>query len=332
MALRLSMRDSSRYPPLQAIALAALIYALLEVACHLYLPPSTMEAHFRQVRERMSAGPPAKVQLMGDSVAIDGILTSVMDPEGLAIRHDAIEGSGPVFSYLLLREEIAAGRVPSYLLMAQSPHTFSGIRYEILMGRFAYWSEMPELAWRAEERPEVIYGIFARLSYMLSYREQLREALFGDMAFFEEAAAPVKSEAERLSAYRALAESGRFVPKKLPDGISSTNVEEFLVAPRVDYYFRRLLDLAQENGVKVYWISLPVPQRVFDFREQLDYYPDLFRYLDPFVARGQMQYLQRDAVVYEDSQFDDLLHMNMAGAVQFSQHLQERWRAAGLGR
>lgn len=328
MALRSSTRDSRRYRPLRAIALAALIYALLEVACHVFLPPSTMEAHFRQVRERLSTGSPAEVQLMGDSVAIDGILTSVVDPEGLAIRHDALEGSGPVFSYLLLREEIAAGRVPSCLLLAQSPHTFGGIRYEILVGRFAYWSEIPELAWRAEERPEVLYGIFARLSYMLSYREQLREALFGKLTFFEEASAPVKSEAERLSAYQALAESGRFIPKKLPDGISSTNVEKFLVAPQVDYYFRRLLDLAQENGIKVYWISMPVPQRVFDFREQLDYYPDLFRYLDPFVARGQMQYLQRDAVVYEDSQFDDLLHMNMVGAVRFSQHLHELWRTA----
>ncbi len=327
MVHHLSISSFRRHPPTQAIGWFLVAALTLELVCHLWLPRSDMELQFDEVRQRVEHEPAPEVQIMGDSVAAGGILSTLLRVNFNAVRNDSVTGSEPTFSYFLLKKEIAAGRTPEFLLLAHSPHTFSGVRYSVLVGRFAYWSELPELFWNSDDRSAFLYGILTRPSYILSYRDQFKALLTQwDYRFFTSIPKLPKSEVLRLAQYQELLDKNQFKPKTLGEGIWAMYKESFRVSPLNDHYFRLLLQLANTHGIKVYWITMPVTERVYHYRQGINYNTNLFNYLDQFVIRGELNYLQRDFMVYGDDLFDDLSHLNMSGAIKFSSHLSEVWR------
>ncbi len=324
MERHLSIPSFRRHHPTQAIGLFLVGVLVLELICHTYLPRSYMELQFNKIRQCVVGGSAPAIQIMGDSVAAGGILTTFLGCDGKTIRNDALVGSGPAFSYFLLKDEIAAHRNPAYLILAYSPHTFSGIRTPVFIGSFAYWSELPELFWNSDDRFSFLYGILTRLSYILAYRDQFKALLTnGDYHFFISKPDTDKSEKNRLNEYKALLDKNKFKPKSLGDGLWDMYKEPFRVSPLNDLYFCRLLQLTKSHGIKVYWITMPVTQRVHNYRQGISYESNFINYLDRFVKRGELKYIQRDFLVYEDKYFDDLSHINMNGAIKFSSRLSE---------
>jgi hypothetical protein len=281
-----------------------------------------MEVEFHEISKRAETAPTPTVEIVGDSVAAGGILTTLLSKDSTNIVNYAVTGSGPAFTYLLLKRELAAGHAPAYVLIAHSPHTFSGVRFPVLVGSFAQWSELPELFWNSDDGSAFLYGLLARLSYILTYRDQFKLLLTqGNYQFFIDRPVPRAPETQRLAEYRALEKTNAFKANPLPDEIWDIYKEPFHVSRLNDRLFRKMLKLAKANGIKVFWVSLPVTKRVFDYREQVGYRGDLFRYLDQFSSAGELKFLQRDILVYEDDLFDDFSHLNMRGAIRFSSYL-----------
>jgi hypothetical protein len=322
MALHLFTFNFRDYPSVRAIGWFILTTLAVELICKWCLPRSNMEVQFGEMRLRVASKSAPTIQIMGDSVAAGGILTTLVSSNRDLIRNDALPGSGPAFSYFLLREEIAAGHVPKHLVLAHSPHTFSGTRYQVLVGRFAYWSELPELFLYCDDRSAFLYGVLTRFSYILSYRDQFQALLKkGDTRFFKSKPELPKSEEERLAEHQALLEESAIDRRPLKEGVWSMYREQFRVSKTNDYFFGRLMELAKANGINVYWVTMPVTERVYHSRRELNYEADLFSYLDQYVVREYLNYLQREFLVYEDEFFDDLSHLSIEGSIRFTSHL-----------
>jgi hypothetical protein len=323
-----SISSFKRYPPLQAIGWFILFVLILEVTCRAWLPESGMENEFQAISKLAETAPAPTIEIMGDSVAAGGVLTTLLTQDSNTIGNYAVTGSGPAFSYFLLKRELAAGHAPAYVLIVHSPHTFSGVRFPVLVGSFARWSELPELFWNSDDGSAFLYGLLARLSYILTYRDQFKLLLTeGNYQFFLDRPVPRAPETQRLAEYRALEKTNAFKANPLPDEIWDMYKEPFRVSRLNDRFFRKMLQMAKANGIKVFWVSLPETRRVFDYRKKIGYTEDQFRYLDQFYATGELKFLQRDILVYEDDLFDDLSHLNMRGAIRFSSHLSRIWPA-----
>jgi hypothetical protein len=298
-----------------------LAIVIVEFALNLWGPRSAMEKDFTRIRDEVADRRAPRIQVLGDSVAAEAILGSIMCAGRDQARNDAIGGGGPAFSYLLVAQQIQAGRVPEAVVIAHSPHTFSGTRFPVLVGRFAHWSEMPDIVWNSDDLRGVAYGLLTRFSYLLAYRDELKNLTQGEARFFVTRTPERKTEFERLAEHDRLLAQARFQPRNLGEGIWPMYKEEFSVAPLVDRYFRRLLELLKQHNVKVYWATLPVTERVSHVRRGIGYDERFYAYLDQFRVEGYLHFLQREVLVYEDRYFDDLSHLNMDGALRFSRHL-----------
>jgi hypothetical protein len=323
MALHLSISSFKKHPPACAIVIFILAYIVLEIVCNIFLPTGNLENKFSDLRERVVTYPAPNIQIMGDSVAAGGILASLFIDDKLSIRNDAVAGSGPAFSYLLLKSEIKAGKIPKKIIVAHSPHTFSGIRTPVLLGRFAHWSELPGLLMEDDiQLSDFIYALLTRFSYILSYRTQIKNLLKGDFGFFLNTQSKDPSEQERLDEYINAVIKGTYSPKPLKKGIWPMYKEQFIVSPINDEYFSALLDLANQYKIEVFWVTMPVTERVYDAREQIGFNAKFYQYIDTYVHTKKLKYIQKRFLVYDDVLFDDLSHLNTAGAVLFTKHLK----------
>jgi len=305
----------------------------LEATGWLLLPRGSLQIEFERIRHRVEAMPPPKVQIVGDSVAGGGIMAGQF-PAETGLRNDAIMGTTLAFTYFLLRDQLGRSDRVEDILFAHLPRAFEGTSMTTLVGLFADWSEMPEVLSHTEiwERKDVLYGLLTRFSYLLAYRTQLRELLTtGELPEFVVPGTGVP-EAERLAEYRRQIAAGTYAPRPLPVTLPDAYRQSFTVSPKNDVYFRKLLDLARSNGVRVHWVALPVSERVARERDRLGFDRDLERYLERFTASGVLRILLDASPVYPDSAFDDLSHLSVPGSLMFTCHLREIWRDHGPGR
>jgi hypothetical protein len=327
MALHLSISSFKKYPPACAIVIFILAYIVLEIVCNIFLPTSNLEIQFSDLRERVVTYPAPNIQIMGDSVAAGGILASLFKDDNLSIRNDAVAGGGPAFSYLLLKSEIKAGKIPKTIIVAHSPHTFSGIRTPVLLGRFAHWSELPGLLMEDDiQLSDFMYALLTRFSYILSYRTQIKNLLRGNSAFFVNTESKDPSEQERLNEYNNAVIKGTYSPKPLNQGIWPMYKEQFIVSPLNDEYFSALLDLANQYNIEVFWVTMPVTERVYDAREKIGFNTKFYQYINTYIHTKKLKSIQERFLVYDDVLFDDLSHLNTAGAVLFTKHLRMRMK------
>lgn len=106
--------------------------------------------------------------------------------------------------------------------------------------------------------------------------------------------------------------NGRYVPQE------PTVYDEFQVAPLFDHYYRALIGLGQENGIKVRLVHLPLPE---DAVFTSSYIADLNGYygalLDAFPGIGFDWFRQYDADSFADGH-----HMDSHGALRFSREIK----------
>ncbi len=289
--------------------------------CRAFLPRGWLLQYEDFVRHRVESQPAPEVQVVGDSVARSGVLVGALTG-GLATgRNDAIPAGGTPKTYLLLARQFEAGHIPKALVIAHSPHTFGQIRYEVLIGSFAYWREVPELFLQSEPWTDAFYGVLTRFSYLLMHRDSFRDLIKrGDASFFHDKTTEMAlpPDVERLEGFRRDLADGKFAEVHWVAAQSSTDREAFDVKPMNDYYLRRILELAKDHNVEVFWITLPVTRRVIDRRAPSNYEAQLVEYLSEFESRGELTILRGGFVEFPDEMFRDSLHLNAAGVVRLA--------------
>jgi len=300
---------------------AVALVVTIDLLCRAFLPRGWLLDYEDFVRHRVETEPAPAVQVVGDSVARSGVLVSGLTGGAVTGRNDAIPAGGTPKTYLLLARQFEAGHVPKALVIAHSPHTLGQIRYEVLVGSFAHWREIPELFARSEPWTDALYGVLARFSYLLMHRDSFSDLLRrGDASFFHPKTTELTlpPDAERLARFRQDLDDGEFAVSVLGPVRPAAHRRPFEVKPMNDYYLRRILALAQEHGVQVFWVTPPFPQRVIDGRAPSDYEAQLVRYLSEFESRGELTVLRGGFVQYPDEMFRDDLHLNAAGVVRLA--------------
>ena len=328
MKAPLSSTSSSDAPgrrALKAFGVAVLLFIAVDLLCRALLPQGFLLRIEHLTRERMATAPAPDIQIVGDSVARSGFLASALTDETVIARSDALPGSGPVFSYFMLRDQFERGEIPKALIIAHSPHVLGQLRYPLVVGGFARWSEIPELAMDFGWWSETVYGTLTRLSYILMHRDSFRDIVTNrDFSFFREPDSDTNlfSDRNELVTFRKELAQGLFDKSKLPPEAGDFYRQRFTVTPENDRYFRRILAMAKANNVKVYWLTMPTPGSVLDARSKMNFEPDMLNYLRQFETSGEMTLLRPQFVVYDDNRFRDFLHLNLAGAVKLGCELR----------
>jgi len=310
---------------LRALGIAVLLFIAVDLACRLLLPQGFLLRIEHLTRERMATAPAPDIEILGDSVARSGFLASALTDEKVIARSDALPGSGPLFSYFMLRDQLSRGEIPKVLIIAHSPHVLGQLRYPLVVGGFARWREIPELAMETQWWSETAYGTLTRLSYILMHRDSFRDILTNrDFSFFREPDSRTNliSDRAELKIFRKELAEGRFDQSKLPGAVTDFYQQRFNVTPENDRYFRRLLAMAKQHNIKVYWLTMPTPAGVLAARNKVNFEQDMLAYLRQFEASGEMTLLRPQFVVYPDNRFRDFLHLNLAGAVKLACELR----------
>jgi len=316
----LSIFNFRNRDPLAAIILFVGLVMALEAALS-FLPQNSLIHSFRV--SRVSPGPPADVQIMGDSVARDGIiaghLAQALPPEKVVYNH-SIAATGPEFPYFVLRRDIEAGKVPQTLIYAPSPHTFASLRIPLLIGAFCDWREILEIISTGKEPFELIYGVFCKFSYTLRHREQIGELLKGRKPGTE-----IPAGAVSKSELSPPPPTGTRFPK---DKVHPMYRQKFEVQDFNDVFFQKFLALARKHNIKVYWVTMPVLPVVHDSRQSFGFDAAYYEFLNELRQRHGVEILQGEFLLFEEKEFYDYTHLNKAGAERFTQMLGEKLAAA----
>ncbi len=301
-----SIFSFKRENPLAGLLLFAVLVVVIETTLAL-LPSHTLVTAIGDI------GLPKKSpdwQVMGDSVAQGGIVAPQLAAalgEGVEVHNLAIAATGPEFPYFLLKRELTAGVQPKAILYSPSPHTFGTRRIALLVGAYATWPEIAEIARAGIEPFEVLYGVGCKLSYSLRHREQLSELLKGRSAPEGIVAAVEKSGVSPNPA-------GRFPAKNLHPMFKKPFTQNAFNR----FFFRKFLSEAGAHKIPVYWVSVPVLEVIRDARKPLHFEEDYQRFLAGVREEFGVRLLIPASIVMQPQEFKDYSHLNAHGAAAFT--------------
>ena len=307
-----SISNSKTERARRALLLAAALIVLLETA-FAFLPENKLVKNFHA--DTVPARGP-DWQIMGDSVARSGVLPSEIMaalPPGALVHNAAVPATGPEFAYFMLQRQIALGKAPKAILYAPSPHTFSSDRVALLVGGYARWGEIATIASLGTEIPEVTYGVLCKFSYTLRYREQLGSLLKDRRLDAEEQDAATTGE-QRAKHYTVAT-------------IHPMYKKPFQVADFNRALLEKFLNLASKNHIPVYWFIMPVMPAVAEGRAPYHFDADYASFLAELEQRHLIQILQRDVMIWDETNFRDMTHLNPNGAARVSKLLAEKLAA-----
>jgi hypothetical protein len=254
-------------------------------------------------------------QVMGDSVSRSGIDTNVLatalgDP---LVFNAAIPATGPSFSYFILKRDLAAGRAPKAILYAPSPHTFASRHVALVVGGFCTWREIGEVLLTGLKTTETLYGILCKVSFTLRNREELGSWL--KTGAEEQVTDPPAATRHPPGHHYATNE------------ILPVLRQPFTVRPFNQLMLENFLQLAKDNHIPVYWATMPVLPAVAEGRKPFNFDADYEAFLADLQVRFGVIMVQRDFLVYDDADFADSIHLNPAGAAQFTRYLGDQLAA-----
>lgn len=320
MRNRLSIFNFKSRDPLAAIILFVAMVIAIETALSL-LPPNRLVRLFQV--NRMVSGQAADVQIMGDSVAQGGIIAEDLERmlSDKKVVNRALAGTGPEFSYFILKHDLQLGKVPKTIVYAPSAHTFASLRISRLVGAFCDWPEIFEIVASGKEPFEVLYGIFCKLSYTLRYREQIAETIKGGGRSTTEiaaAAVPVKQS--------SLSQPETRFPK---EHMHPMYRKKFEVQEFNRFFLEKFLELAARHDIKIFWATRPVLPVIYESRKLFNFDADFFQFLDDLSQRHNIHVLQKEFLLFDEAKFSDYTHLNKTGAEQFTRILGEKLFATG---
>ncbi len=300
-----SIFSFKRSNPLAGFVLFVLLVLVIETVLA-FMPQNSLITAIGRIP--MPAKSP-DFQIMGDSVAQGGIIASQLSDElgGASVANLAVAATGPEFPYFLLKRQLAAGIAPKEIIYSPSPHTFGTRRIALLIGAYASWPEVAEIAVARIEPFEVMYGVLCKLSFSLRNREQLSELFKGRKApeGFQQAAPKPAT---------ATANADRFPAKNLHPMFK----QSFKVMDFNGHFHRKFLATAAANGIKVNWVSVPSLEVVREARKPLDYDARYQAFLRSVRDEFSVRLLMPESTLMEPRFFKDYSHLNSEGAAVFT--------------
>lgn len=303
-----SIFSFKRSNPLAGLLLFALAVLVIETVLA-FLPQNTLITALGSIHVPEKS---ADWQVMGDSVAEGGIraeqLAASLSPE-TSVANVAVSASGPEFPYFLLQRQLAAGVAPRAILYAPSPHTFGTRRVALLVGAFATWPEIGEIAASGIEPFEVLYGVLCKLSHSLRHREQLAEVLKGRST---------AAEAERAV---ATGKNPTAEGKETAFPISRVHPmyrKSFTANPFNLHFSQKFLTEARAHNIPVYWLSMPVLEVIRETRAPFHFEDDYQRFLKTTAEQYGATLLMPHSAIFPPANFKDYAHLNAQGASLFT--------------
>lgn len=310
----------------RAIRATIVIVVVIEAALA-FSPENVMIRTMRWMRAALALDPTPAVQIHGDSVAQGALLAGEIEkslPQGTVVWNAALQGSGPEFTYFLLKRQIEGGHVPGAIVMAHSPHTFVTERTGVLVGGFLDWREVPEALATGHHFFEALYGVLCRLSFTLRHHEELGELLKGRRAAIATWNDPIPTEAwVRKVGGEAEARWAR-EGKGAPGPIHPVYRQRFEVDPGEREYLGRTLALAHSHSIPVYWVTLPEHAAIKAVRDSVRFAPFYYAFVDSLAKTGEVRVLQREFEVLPAEEFSDYTHLRLRAALAFSREIGEK--------
>ncbi len=304
----------------RALQVTIMVVVLMELAL-CFVPENVIIRTMRWMRAVLEHDPAPTVQIHGDSVAQVALHTEVIEaqlPHGVTVRNAALPGSGPEFTYFLLRRQVKAGHIPRAILLAHSPHTFVTSRMGTLVGGFLHFDEVPEAFAAGHDFFDTLYGVFCRLSFTLRHREELGEFVKGRRDALSDWGGPIQT---RQRVREAMAETQARASREpgAPLGpLHPMHLGAFKVDRGEQEFLRRTLALARAHGITVYWMTLPEHEVIATARDSAGFTTAYLAFVDSLSARGEVVVLQRAAPVRPAAEFRDHLHMRLPAALVWS--------------
>ncbi|MBA4149667.1 MAG: hypothetical protein H0X66_16265 [Verrucomicrobia bacterium] len=299
-----------------AIGLFIAMVIVLETA-FAFLPQNSLMTSFNV--NRTLPNPAPDFQIMGDSVAQGGLIADQLQeylPPGKTVYNYALGGTGPEFPYFILKRQIKAGSAPKNIIYGPSPHTFHSKRVALLVGAFCDWGESWDVVMSRKEPFEAVYGGVCKLSYTFRHREPIRELLKKPAPLFPKLVLREQNEmpSAGIAAERHYSEEDLHPMYKRGFKVLSFN----------RHYFEKFLDLAQQNGIQVYWVTMPVLPVVAESRKNVLFDAAYFAFLEEAQKRFGIKLLQKEFLVFEDQDFKDFTHLDIPAAERFTKIVGEK--------
>ena len=314
-------QDAAQQPRLTAVWLFIIGVLTIETALQ-FLPEGFMTRTLVHRTEEMRYLPPTEIQLMGDSAtsAIRAGLLEHAIGTGHTIGNYSLPGTAPMFSYFLLRRQVAAEKVPKTIILAPNPFTWGDPMLDRFLGRFATPAESLEFLRDQRNLGTWLYGSLCKISYTLRYREELYKLVTaGDLSHFATFERPVSS-VQNTRAKITPAELRPAEPKKSvldPGNIPPLIRSPMRIHPYNEYYLDKLCALAGANGIRIVWITLPVPESLHPGEARTATYTS---FIERMKSRHSNLFTIAPGVpTMPDAYYSDPWHMNPFGAWVFSE-------------
>ncbi|MDO4621637.1 MAG: hypothetical protein Q4B22_01660 [Eubacteriales bacterium] len=128
-----------------------------------------------------------------------------------------------------------------------------------------------------------------------------------------------------VEAYNGNAERrGRYIAVGTEDGYegNAESFKTFYMEPCLDVYYRELIQLCEEKGIRLHILRLPLPEGVSYTAE---YEKEYDAYFEKLIQGSDTVELIRWTTSYERTFFNDAHHMNEVGSTRFSSELKEHY-------
>lgn len=290
-----------------------------------FVPENTMIRTMRWMRHLLATRPAADVQIHGDSVAQGAFFASEIEkelPPGTKVWNAALQGSGPEFTYFLLKGQIASGHVPKAIVISPSPHTLVTERTAVMVGGFLGWSEIPEAMVASHHFFDALQGVLCKLSFTLRHRDELSDLAKG-RRMAQPWNAPIPTEEWRRNngrEYEASQSATRESTVAAPP-IHPVYQLPFVVDRGEHEFLARTIALAKAHHIRVFWFALPEHEAIAAVRGPLGFAPAVYAFVDSLAARGDVEVLRRDFEVLPASDFNDYTHLRLPAGLELSREL-----------
>ena len=295
--------DAPRPLPLKWIVLSLLVgYVLLEVAVsRLYAPPTELLNKVVAYEKNPNTGIPDVVVVgtcLSEQVLNYGAFRQSMENK-YEPRHLGTAASTVADWYLVAAHHIPAKSDVAGLVIAFGRHDLlSPINpWESQVMELAEWGDIPLLARVSCRDLSCKVGVFLRkLSPVYRYRYRLARHWWGGGGGLPQGAQPAASPGQEAS--RPKAELGEF-QQPLNDDAAPLLLD-------------RILFMAKERNIPVFLVMLPSPPTLDS--ESIRYGEATRKLLEPFLATGEVTYIELKPAALTADMFQDAAHVTGPGS------------------
>ncbi len=273
--------------------------------------------------DRMVLRAPAKLDLViaGDSHPRTALAPQLLGPR---VINAAVGGEHYLKTYYRLRTLVErGGKDVSALLLPVDAGSFSSWQShnfapEFIWGRYVDFFEVG----RAHGRPLKFTGAWVKsraVPYAGELRtlNQIRQKRFGFGVHLPNANFGAAPEFQRKR--QALMASQQHFRGADP------------LDPALRWAFDQLVAWAEEQSIRVVFVSFPVTQLYHRWAERVGARAAVQReILDPLREAGHLVLDHHDLYFGQDELFSDSHHLNAKGRIRYTRHVRERLRAAGM--